>query len=151
MTTAPEAKRRIRDLIAARPALSGIPVRYGKATREAQIAPEMLWLGSIEDGNIDWAALGQQRQVEEYTIALTALKETSGDTDDAEYTTEARAAELLTEMRQALQSDPTLAGLLAEGVTFEAGSIVTDPIKEPTGWLSIAQIRVRCTARVLSS
>jgi hypothetical protein len=54
-------------------------------------------------------------------------------------------------MRQALQSDPTLAGLLAEGVTFEAGSIVTDPIKEPTGWLSIAQIRVRCTARVLSS
>lgn len=151
MTTAPEAKRRIRDLIAARPALVDIPVRYGKATREAQVAREMLWLGSIEDGTIDWAALGQQRQVEEYTIGITALKETAGDDVDAEYTTEARASELLQEMREAIQNDPALGGLLLDGVTFENGSITTTPIAEPAGWLSLAQIRVRCTARVLSS
>jgi hypothetical protein len=54
-------------------------------------------------------------------------------------------------MRQALQSDPTLDGLPLEGVTFEAGSITTDPIVEPAGWLSLAQIRVRCTARVVST
>lgn len=151
MTTAPEAKRRIRDLIAARPALVDIPVRYGKATREAQVAREMLWLGSIEDGTIDWAALGQQRQVEEYTIGITALKETAGDNADAEYTTEARASELLQEMREAIQNDPALGGLLLDGVTFENGSITTTPIVEPAGWLSLAEIRVRCTARVLSS
>jgi hypothetical protein len=151
VTTAPEAKRRIRDLIAARPALAGIPVRYGKATREAQVAREMLWLGAIQDGTIEWAALGQRRQTEDYTIGLTALKETAGDNPDAEYQTEQRATELLSEMRQALQGDPTLNGLLAEGVTFEAGSIATDPIAEPAGWLSIAQIRVRCVARVLAS
>jgi hypothetical protein len=151
MTTAPEAKRRIRDLIAARPALAGIPVLYGKATREAQVAPEMLWLGSIEDGDIDWAALGRVRQAEEYTVGITAVKETVGDTNTAEYDTEARVAELLTEARLALQNDPTLNNLLSEGVTFEAGSITTDPTEEPAGWLSIAQIRVRCQARVLAS
>lgn len=151
MTTAPEAKKRIRDLIAARPALTGIPVRYGKATREAQVAPEMLWLGSIEDGDIDWAALGRVRQVEEYTIGISAVKETPGDTDTAEYDTEARVAELLTEARLALQNDPTLGGLLSEGVTFEGGSITIDPTEEPAGWLAIAQIRVRCQARVLAT
>jgi hypothetical protein len=121
MTTAPEAKRRIRDLIAARPALAGIPVLYGKATREAQVAPEMLWLGSIEDGDIDWAAFGRVRQAEEYTIGITAVKETVGDTNTAEYDTEARVAELLTEARKAFQNDPTLNNLFERGRHVRGG------------------------------
>jgi hypothetical protein len=149
--TAPEAKKRIRDLVAAQPSLTGIPVRYGKATREAQVAREMLWLGSIEDGDIEWAALGHHRQVEEYTIGITAVRETAGDADDAEYATEQRAAEILKEARDALQSNPTLDNFLSVGVTFESGSITTTPIVEPAGWLSLAEIRVRCTARVVST
>jgi hypothetical protein len=153
VTTAPEAKKRIRALIEAQGALSNVTVRYGKATREPQVAPEMVWLGSIEDGETGWESLGRQRMLEEYTIGVTAVKETTGDTDDAEYQTEQRAADLIAEVRKAIQADPLLEqggpiALLKEGVTFESGSITTDPIKEPAGWLSIAQLRVRCVARV---
>lgn len=159
MTTAPAAKQRMRDLIAA--AVTTAQVTYGAPTRMAQV-PEttdraMIYLRpplngpqspSVDDGDGEWAALGNRRRREEYTVALTADVFYTGDDEQA---AETRAAELLLEAQNALVADPLLGGLLEHGVTFEQASLDDAPTEQPEGWRAWATCRVRCQAVVLTS
>jgi hypothetical protein len=161
VTTAPEAKKRIVALIAARPALADVAVTYGAPTRMAQVPQTgdraMIYLSSplpappapgVADGDTEWGALGRVRRREEYTIAMTADVLMAGDDESG---TETRAAQLLSEAQNALTSDPTLGRLLREGVTFESGSLEDTPLEQPEGWRAWATCRVRCVADVLAT
>jgi hypothetical protein len=149
MTSAPEAKRRLLALLQGYAGLTGTTVRYGRPTREGQIGDrrQMVWLGPIAEGDIEWGALGRNRQDETYTIEVGAWVSKPGDDEEG---TEQACAVLLSAITAAVRSDPRLGAFLKEGMTLTGGSIDTQPVGESPGWVSLATLRVACEATVVS-
>jgi hypothetical protein len=116
MTSAPEAKRRLLALLQGYAGLTGTTVRYGRPTREGQIGDrrQMVWLGPIAEGDIEWGALGRNRQDETYTIEVGAWVSKPGDDEEG---TEQACAVLLSAITAAVRSDPRLGAFLKEGMT----------------------------------
>jgi hypothetical protein len=149
VTSAPEAKRRLLALLQGYAGLTGTTVRYGRPTREGQIGDrrQMVWLGPIAEGDIEWGALGQQRQTETYTVEVGAWVSRPGDDEPG---TEQACAVLLSAITAAVRSNPRLDVFLDVGMTLTGGSIDTQPVGESPGWVSTATLRVACMKHVVS-
>ena len=81
-TTMAAARRALRDLLAARPALAGVPVGYGDPIEGA--GREHLWLGAAQTDRQEAVALGRHRRDETYTINVHVDVATRRDPADSE-------------------------------------------------------------------
>lgn len=155
MTTASTAKARILTLLGAASALDGVLLRYGQATKQAQVPghPDVIYLGQITQGGEEQGALGRLESYETYSIAFTVATFLAGDDEVA---TETRCCAILTAMLDAFKVDgqaPILGvsggpGLLRMGMTWSDVTVTTDPVANPNGWQSAATGLFNCVANV---
>lgn len=143
-STAPEAKARILELLAARPALAGVRLSWEAPAETTDFnVKNLIWLGDVQHTG-QWQCLGPLTRDESYTIQLTVLAIKLGD--DAR-STEERAWDLLDEVAAAIHNDFHLNGLLRlpaaiESATQSNGLVGT----QSTGCQIVSQIR--CDARI---
>lgn len=109
-STAPEAKRRVLALLAARAGLATVQ-RTWSAPTEGEGVPrggELLYLGDVSTTG-SWKLLGAHARDEDYTIGLVVFVQQDGDDMQA---TEERSWLILDEVSAALTTDQMLGGLL---------------------------------------
>lgn len=116
-TTIVAAKRALRDLLKARPALDGVLVNYGDPAERGR--REQVWLGRVRQADQEPVALrsGTRTRDEVYELWVhvdVASKATAEEN-------EARAVDLIREVESVLANDPKLGG--TEGVLF---AVVTE-------------------------
>ena len=140
-STVPAAKAALLALLAARPALAGVEMRWGIPARLPS-NPERVYVGDATDLDREWAALGAQRLEESYTLQVTV--ETFGSGDD-ERATEERLWVLVNEVELAVRGDLTLTGTVRVARP-DGATPTTGPTDE--GWLARAVVRVACEARI---
>lgn len=101
-TTMAAARRALRDLLRARPALAGIPVGYGDPIDGAGL--ETIWLGPAQTADQDAVQIGRRRRDETYNVPVHFYVGTRRDPADSED----RAAQLGWELEDLVAADPTL-------------------------------------------
>lgn len=142
VSTVPQAKAKILDLLDARPGLAGVTRAYTYPADEASIGREHIHLGDVSQTEV-WGAIGGQRRDEDFTIEIVILVRKFGDDPQA---TETRLWVLREEVATALRSDLTLSGILNQWCELTNTRVDQFPLTD--GWTSRARLTVRCTARI---
>jgi hypothetical protein len=143
-TSAPDAKGAIRDLLQARPELSGVQVTWGWP--EGRLANETIIVGDIPESTQSVVAMraGRLPKTEEYLLDLLIRVEQRA-TDHEPCTR--RAYELAAAAEDALGDDPTLGGLIHFA---EWQSATLEEMSDPDGKtrISIITAHIHCAARI---
>lgn len=137
-------KAAIVSTLSARPALSGVQVTYSDEPELAR--RERLYLGDVDEGDHDPAALRSGRRLREENFTLHLYAEVVGKPNAA--ANELRTLELVREAEEALADDPKLGGVpglsfaTVEGLTLRTSMTTEGP-------LTRADLRIRVKGRLL--
>lgn len=136
-STAPAAKAAILALLEAHAPLDDVNLRWGGPTKEAQLKPDQVFFGQIEQTE---EPLGPHTIDEDYDLEIVVQVRKLGD--DKEQATEERAWDIRSEIRAALEANPTLGGLLNIGCEISRTVQESEPLTD--GWFARLRLTVHC-------
>lgn len=146
-STIPAAKRALRDLLRAEPALAEVTVNWGEAaepgTREA-----INISGSKQTQ--EWVSMGSRARIEEYTITVgvAVIREGPGAAEDAELRLWDLIAVLDEVARRKLSDHVPELGRAGAPPAVEATEQRNDETEMAGGYICHATVEVACKARL---
>jgi hypothetical protein len=148
-STIPRVRRRLHELLVARPGLANVGVHRGHPGREAR--DELVLIGRVDTPEQDPSAIGQRGRDERYIIDVLF---DVFSRDDAPEDVEDRAFLLLRELEALLRDDPSLGGAFPagnghaqlDGMTVETAEVDDDRVG--VGYSTLIVARVGVWARI---
>jgi hypothetical protein len=160
LTTAFEARRRIVALLTANPAVGGdgVRVQRGGPTSRIELDTDMVYFASgVSDSSAELPAIGAQRRDDTYLLPLSVYvfrggNDEAGTEDRCETICDAVVTALFGDLRlgDALPEQNHPGGLLVQALEIERFEITTQPVGEPGGWRSTAELSIRCRSFLLT-
>jgi hypothetical protein len=142
-STAPAAKQKILDLLAARAGLAGVAIEWSGPLSEAAVNYEMIHFRGPVTRDPGWEVLGGARLDEHYTVTLGVY---AFKADDTEKAIEARAWALIDEIEQAIRANLNLDALLYDAIEFGEQSVETG--RDGNTWIGYGTVALNCHARI---